>query len=256
LQLPWAHVKSELAPYLQHPETLHDHDRLACYAQIYEARQTLPAAQLAALAFGDAACAAQLHPLTQAKAQMLGVPQLFKPTREPFEMRAASRHIYAGQRVYRLCPVFDPTRERLQHAGQPAFATTIQAATARRQIPQQSLHPRQFTYSREEVLYDMQGVLGTLPPQAHALTRWICIYPLRLLQAVLSMLASNRRLKKWRVMLGGKSLEHQLWTVTPPRGFAYHPAVRRWAAETLTAAGYDPAHMLAEWEVFWRRKGR
>ena len=87
------------------PETLHDDDRLACYAQIYEARQDTPAAQLAALALGDAACAAQLHPLTQAKAQMLGVPQLFKPTREPFEMRATSRDIYAGQRVYRLCPV-------------------------------------------------------------------------------------------------------------------------------------------------------
>jgi len=98
-------------------------------------------------------------------------------------------------------------------------------------------------------------MLGTLPPQAPALTRWTCIYPLRLLKVLLSVLVSNRRLKKWRVMLGGKSLEHQLWTVTPPRGFAYHPAVRRWAAETLTAAGYDPAHMLAEWEVFWRRKG-
>jgi hypothetical protein len=255
LQLPWSHVKSELMPYLQHPEQLREHDVLACYAQIYEAQRTLPATQLAALALGDAACAAQLHPLTQAKAQMLGVPQLFKPTREPFEMRATSRHIYAGQRVYRLCPVFDPTSERLQHAGRPAVAATKQAATPCRQIPQQYLHPLQLTYSREEVLYDMQGVLGTLPPQAQALTRWLCIYPLRLLKAVFSMLVSHRRLKKWRVMLGGKSLEHQLWTVTPPRGFAYHPTVRRWAAETLTAAGYDPAHMLAEWEVFWRRKG-
>ena len=255
MQLPWAHVKSELMPYLQHPETLHDDDRLACYAQIYEARQTLPAAQLAALALGDAACAAQLYPLTQAKAQMLGVPQLFKPTREPFEMRATSRDIYAGQRVYRLCPVCDPTSERIQHAGRPSVATTQKTATTCRQIPQQYLHPRQFTYSREEVLYDMQGVLGTLPPQAHALTRWLGIYPLRLLKVVLSILTRSRQLKKWRVMLGGKSLEHQLWTVTPPRGFAYHPTVRRWAEETLAAAGYDPAHMLAEWEVFWRRKG-
>jgi hypothetical protein len=256
LQLPWTHVTNELAPHLQHPETLRGDDLIECHAQIYEAQRTLSAVQLAALALGNAAFAAQLYPLTQAKAQMLGVPQLFKPTREPFEMRATSRYLCAGQRVYRLCPVFDPTSECLPHAGRPAVAATKKAATTRRQIPQQYLHPRQFTYSREEVLYDMQGVLGTLPPQAHALTRWICIYPLRLLQAVLSMLASNRRLKKWRVMLGGKSLEHQLWTVTPPRGFAYHPAVRRWAAETLTAAGYDPAHMLAEWEVFWRRKGR
>jgi hypothetical protein len=242
-------------PHLQHPEQLREHDVLACYAQIYEAQRTLPAAQLAALALGATACASQLHPLTQAKAQMLGVPQLFKPTREPFEMRATSRHIYAGQRVYRLCPVFDPTSERLEHAGRPAVAATKQAATPCQQIPQQYLHPLQFTCSREEVLYDMQGVLGTLPPQAPALTRWTCIYPLRLLKAVLSMLVSHRRLKKWRVLLGGKSLEHQLWTITPPRGFAYHPAVRRWAVETLAAAGYDPAHMLAEWEVFWRRKG-
>ena len=255
VQLPWAHVKSELAPYLQHPETLPGNSLLACYAQIYEAQRTLSAAQLAALALGDAACAAQLHPLTQAKAQILGAPQLFKPTREPFEMRATSRQIYAGQRVYRLWPVFDPTSERLQHADRSAVAATTQAAATCRQIPQQYLHPLQFTYSREEVLYDMQGVLGTLPPQAQALTRWLCIYPLRLLKVVLSMLVSHRRLKKWRVMLGGKSLEHQLWTVTPPWGFAYHPTVRCWAAETLTAAGYDPAHMLAEWEVFWRRKG-
>jgi hypothetical protein len=256
LQLPWAHVKSELVPYLQHPEQLRDHEVLACSAQIYEAQRTLPAAQLAALALGDAACAAQLHPLTQAKAQILGVPQLFKPTREPFEMRATSRHIYAGQRVYRLCPVFDPTSARIPNAGRPSVAVAKQGVTTCRQIPQQYLDPRQFTYSREEVLYDMQSVLGTLPSQAHALTRWICIYPLRLLKVFLSMLRSHRRLKKWRVMLAGKSLEQQLWTVTPPGGFAYHPTVRRWAAETLAAAGYDPAHMLAEWEVFWRRQGR
>ena len=80
LKLPWAHVKSELAPYLKHPEKLRDDDLLECYAQIYEAQRTLPAAQLAALALGDAAFAPQLQPLTQAKAQMLGAPQLFKPT--------------------------------------------------------------------------------------------------------------------------------------------------------------------------------
>jgi hypothetical protein len=255
LKLPWARVKGELAPQLRHPEKLRDDDLLDCYAQIYEAQRMLPAAELATLALSDAASASQLQPLTQAKAQMLGAPQLFKPTREPFETRATSRQIYAGQRVYRLWPVFDPTIERDNTSGRPSVASAEKAATLRTQIPQQYLNPLQFKVSREEVLYDMQGVLGTLPPQAKALTRWLCIYPLRLLKAVLSMLASNRRLKKWRVMLGGKNLHHQLWTVTPPRGFAYHPTVRRWAEETLTEAGYDPAHMLAEWEVFWRRKG-
>ena len=256
LKLPWARVKSELAPHLKHPDKLRDDDLLDCYAQIYEAQRTLPAAELAALTLGNAAFASQLQPLTQAKAQMLGAPQLFKPTREPFETRATSRQIYAGQRVYRLWPVFDPTIERDNTSSRPSVASAGKAPGLRNQIPQQYLNPLQFKCSREEVLYDMQGMLGTLPPQGHALTRWICIYPLRFLKAVLSMLASNRRIKKWRVMLGGKSLEHQLWTVTPPLGFEYHPTVRRWAAETLTEAGYDPVHMLAEWEVFWRRKGR
>jgi hypothetical protein len=255
LQLPWAHVQSELAPYLQHPETLHGNSLLACYAQIYEAQRTLSAAQLAALTLGDAAFASQLQPLTQAKAQMLGAPQLFKPTREPFETHATSRHIYAGQRVYRLWPVFDPTIERNPTSGRPSVASTKKEATPRNQIPQQYLHPLQFKYSREEVLYDMKGLLGTLPSESCALTRWICIYPLRLLKVFLTVLASSARLKKWRVMLGGKSPDEQLWAVTPPRGFSYHPAVRRWAEEMLTQTGYDPGRMLVEWEIFWGRKG-
>jgi hypothetical protein len=37
--------------------------------------------------------------------------------------------------------------------------------------------------------------------------------------------------------------------------FSYHPAVRRWAEETLTQVGYDPARMLIAWEIFWRRQG-
>jgi hypothetical protein len=255
LQLPWARVKSELAPHLKHPEKLRDDDLLECYAQIYEAQRMLPAAELATLALSDAALASQLQPLTQAKAQKLGAPQLFKPTREPFEMRAASRQIYAGQRVYRLWPVFDPTIERDNTSSRPSVASAGKATELRNQIPQQYLNPLQFKCSREEVLYDMQGMLGTLPPQAHALTRWICIYPLRLLKVFRIVSSSSRRLKKWRAMLKGKSPDEQLWAVTPPRGFSYHPTVRRWAEETLAQSGYDPGHMVVEWEVFWRRKG-
>jgi hypothetical protein len=255
LQLPWAHVKRELAPYLKHPEKLRDHDVLECHAQIYEAQRTLPAAQLASLALGDAAFASQLHPLTQAKAQMLGAPQLFKPSREPFEMRATSRHIYAGQRVYRLWPVFDPTVERGNTSCRPFVASTKKDATPRNQIPQQSLNPLQFKYSREEVLYDMQGVLGTLPPESGALACWLFVYPLRLLKTLITSVLSIRQMKKWRALLKGKSPDEQLWTVTPPRGFSYHHTVRRWAEELLTQAGYDPGRMCLEWEIFWRRKG-
>jgi hypothetical protein len=255
LQLPWAHVKNELAPYLRHPEKLRDHDVLECHAQIYEAQRTLSAAELATLALGDAALASQLQPLTQAKARILGAPQLFKPTREPFETHATSRQIYAGQRVYRLWPVFDPTIERDNTSGRPSVASAKNAATLRNQIPQQYLNPLQFKYSREEVLYDMQGLLGTLPPESGALACWLFVYPLRLLKALVTLIASSRRMKKWRVMLGDKKPDERLWAITPPHSFSYHPTVRRWAEEILTQAGYDAGHMLVEWEIFWRRKG-
>jgi hypothetical protein len=117
------------------------------------------------------------------------------------------------------------------------------------------VNPLQFKYSREEVLYDMKGLPGTLPPNSGALVRWLFVYPLRLLKALITLISSSGRMKKWRVMLGGKSPDEQLWVVTPPRGFSYHPTARRWAEETLTQAGYDPGHMVVEWEIFWRRKG-
>jgi len=157
VKLPWARVKGELAPHLQHPEQLRDDELLDCHAQIYEAQQTIPAAQLAALALGDAAFASQLQPLTHARAQMLGAVELFKPTPEPFEMRGNSRQVYAGQRFYRLRPLFDPTSERIQNADRPSVAAAKTAVPTCSQIPQHYLNPLQFTCSREEALYDIKG---------------------------------------------------------------------------------------------------
>ncbi|MCI0393238.1 MAG: hypothetical protein MOB07_31300 [Acidobacteria bacterium] len=252
LKIPWVYIKSELAPQLKHPEKLHDDDLIECNAQIYEAQRTMPVAHIAAAELGDGALQAQLHPLTRDKAQMLGTPQLFKPTHEPFETRAMSRQIYTGQRVYRIWLVFDPTVEReVEHCVTPIEAK----AAPRNQIPQQYLNPLRFKYSREEALYDMKGVLGTLPPESGTLARWFFIYPLRLLKTLVTLISSRRRMKKWRAMLKGKSTDEQLWAVTPPRGFSYHPTVRRWAEETLTRAGYDSERMFLELEIFWRRKG-
>jgi hypothetical protein len=188
------------------------------------------------------------------KAQALGAPQLFKPTSEQFETRAANMHIYAGQRVYRLWPVFDPTVERAKSS--PTIAKPEEPApTPRHQIPPQYLNPLQFKYSREEVLYDMKSALGTLPPESSALACCFLIYPMRALKALFAFIPSKGRMKKWRAMLIGKDGDQQLWAVTPPRGFSYNTAVRRWAEYTLSKAGYDGQRMLLEWEIFWRRKG-
>jgi hypothetical protein len=62
-------------------------------------------------------------------------------------------------------------------------------------------------------------------------------------------------MKKWRLLLSGKSADEQLWGIRPPSGGVSQPAIREWARKTLEAAGYDSQAMLLEWEIFWRRKG-
>ena len=133
------------------------------------------------------------------------------PPREPFETRAKSRQIYAGQRVYRLRPVFDPTIERDHTSGRPSVASAKRLRHCH-QIPQQYLNPLQFKYSREEVLYDMQGVLGTLPPQAHALTRWLCHLPASLaeglsLRARKQQAAQEMACDAWREESGSTTVD-------------------------------------------------
>jgi len=209
----------------------------------------------AAAELGDAALHSQLHPLTRDKAQMLGAPQLFKPTRYPFETLASRRQIHAGQRVYRLWPVFDPTADRKTKSDRYTAERGDRQQLLRNQIPEQYLNPMQFRYSREEVLYDMKGVFGTLPPESTALAYWLFIVPARLLKALCTSFRSRRRMKKWRAMLEGKGTDQQLWAVTPPRGFSHNSTVRRRAEEMLSQAGYDAHRMLPEWEIFWRRNG-
>ena len=255
LKIPWARSKGELTTFIQQPEKLSDADEIECYAQIYEAERTMSAAEIAAAELGDGALHPQLHPLTRDKAQMLGTPQLFRPTRDPFETRASSRQVHAGQRVYRLWPLFDPTAERPAEAGGESAASPENDVALRIEIPSKYLSPSQFRYSHEEVVYDMKRVLGTLPPEARPLAQLFLIYPLRLVKALVTKTISRQRLNKWRAMLEGKESDRQLWAVTPPRGFSYNTAVLRWAERTLGEAGYDARPMLLEWEIFWRRNG-
>lgn len=121
------------------------------------------------------------------------------------------------------------------------------------QIPRLNLNSHQPNYSREEVLYDMKGVFGTLTPNTGLFWRLLFIYPLRLFKTLAIVATSRWQLRKWRALLEGKSADEQLWTIKPPRGFAYLPAVREWAETTLTKNGYDSKKMLLEWEIFWRR---
>ena len=250
LQLPCGPCQKRTHAIPATPRTLHDDDRLG-YAQIYEARQDTASSAACRLALGDAACAAQLHPL--------------KPRRRCSACRNSSspraNHSRCGPpaETSMLANVSIASVQcviRRASASSmspwPSVAATKQAATTCRQIPQQYLHPRHHLL-RAKKCCTTCSVLGTLPPQAHALTRWLGIYPLRLLKVsplYLHAPGSSRN----GVMLGGKSQSTNCGRLHL-RGLLRIIPLSGVGLKRLAAAGYDPAHMLAEWEVFWRRKG-
>lgn len=126
-------------------------------------------------------------------------------------------------------------------------APTVNAQRLKTTVPERWIKPWEFQISREEALYDMRVAASShagLSAFIRGLTNWFG-----------NRSALREAGRKWRALLAGKSPDEQLWAVRPPRGMITRPAVRDWARQTLERAGYDPRVMLAEWEIFWRRKG-
>jgi len=110
-------------------------------------------------------------------------------------------------------------------------------------VPEQWVKPWEFQISREEALYDMLAAASSRSA------------PLGFIRDLTDRFGHRQSRRKWQALLAGKSLDEQLWAVRPPRGLISGAAVRDWARQTLERAGYDARVMLAEWEIFWRRKG-
>src|SRR4030095_1387486 len=110
-------------------------------------------------------------------------------------------------------------------------------------IPERYIKPWEFKLSRDEALYDM-NVTATFAGWFSSLSIWLK-----------GWIRGRSELKKWQVLLSGKSADEQLWGVRPPKGGVSHSAIRDWACKTLETAGYDPRTMLLEWEIFWGRTG-
>jgi hypothetical protein len=250
----WGDVRELLAGQLTHPERLRDNHRLRCRAQVYEALAPQRCEALAAAMLGDPSLLAMLHPLTDELASKLNLSATLppKPTRPP--RRREAGFFFAGDRLVRLLVAADPTTDGrespreldeamprpapLQTRG-PAQPVTDRARNA--PIPQHHLKEWEFRRSREEAVYQMH---------LEARRGWLQ----RLLSALIRQSALRREFLRWEIMLCGKSADDQLWTVRPPSGGLGHRRVREWAAHTLALAGYDPALMLVEWEIYWRRK--
>ena len=113
------------------------------------------------------------------------------------------------------------------------------APKAKTSIPDEFCQPWEMRHSRDEAIYDMHA--DATRGRLH-----------RLLQRLFRGITA-RDMKKWQALLTGKTLDQQLWSVTPPRGAFNDPRVSRWLAQALQLGGYD-ARMQIEWEIHWRRR--
>jgi hypothetical protein len=124
-----------------------------------------------------------------------------------------------------------------------SVAPNANARRLRTAIPEQWIKPWEFQISREEAIYDLQATASSRSA------------PLAFIRDLTNRFGHRQAWRKWQALLAGKSLDEQLWAVRPPRGMITHAVVRDWAHQALEQAGYDVRVMLAEWEIFWRRKG-
>lgn len=222
-----------------------------CRVQVYVVLRLMAASRLAAAELGAAKRHRELRPLTRDKARMLGLGRLYRPCSHPFETEASTRQIYPGQRLYRI--LFGAAGPEVKSA--PRQELGEQAGTPEAIQLQPPGQPEPFQYSREDAIREMNSLLGTLPPRGNSAFNWLVVRPLRLLKTLFTILSAAGRVRRWRRRLAGKDLHQQLWGVAPPRGFTFHPGVRRWAAENLSRRGPQDRQLLQEWEIFWRRRG-
>jgi hypothetical protein len=244
--------KQMLAPQLAHPERLRDVHRLPCYVQVYEATAPQKFEALARAVCGDRASLSDIQPLTHSLVMDLQLaPLLSAPARIPPSAQREAGVVLPGERVFRLQLANDPTAEQPplktfepSAVGQPSSDTHASTLLAlKTAIPECFLKPWEFHASREEALYDLSC--------ASTFRGWLG----GKLRRLVHCLAFRHELRRWQVLLSGKSVDEQLWSVRPPRGGLTHPFVQSWAKNAIELAGYDARNMLTEWQIFWRRKG-
>ena len=241
----WGDFKDMLAPQLAHPERLNDTHQIPCYVQVYETTVMQPLAALARALLGESVTTNALRPLSAAIATKLQLK--LPPATRPCDAGSAPRKpglLLPHERVFRLQVALDPTIDA--DPNKPPQSAPEQTPTpvsgGKSTIPDHFLNPLEFKISRDEATYEMNiapGLEGS----------WFSFVK-RIKHRV-----SDLAFRKWKALLCGKELEEQLWAVSPPKHGLTHPVIREWALQTLQTAGYDTSVMLAEWELFWRRKG-
>jgi hypothetical protein len=253
-----------LASQLSHPERLRDPHRLACHVQIYESLLEQRADEFFEAIQRDAAPRIPIRPLDSEAIAVLGLAPFLQ--RHPHPVVRASRapsFIQPFERFFSLRVISDPTADASTSAKatkpavsndevasrvperpvQSAIPVATDVSPRLKEIPHRFQNPWEFQLTRDEALYDM-GIDKLSSSSFH-----------KLLSRIGGWAQRRREFRKWSALLNGKSMEDQLWGVRPPSNAIGDVTIREWARQTLELAGYDPASMMLEWEIFWRRKG-
>ena len=238
--------KQMLAPQLAHPERLRDVHRLPCHVSVFGVTAPQRLEQLGKVILGERA-AGQLQLLTPPLVMQLQLGSVLPPPRFQPAVRAHGI-VLPGDRVFHLRLTNDPTAEEVaRERGAPGvIAPGYNDASLnqlRTKVPEQFVRPWEFQISGEEALYDLTCASTFLGSLGNKLRRLI------------HLVAFRCELRKWQMLLQGKSADEQLWSVRPPRGGLTHRFIQAWAQSALQLAGYDAHSMLTEWQIFWRRKG-
>lgn len=119
LQLPCRVLREELGALLAHAQHVTDEELLDCHLQIYQLRMPVAPPQIAAAELGDARWAWRFRPLTQAKAEAWGIPEIF------IAAPAQTNRVPRVQRLYMITPAADldqPEAEEPQRREEPELA--------------------------------------------------------------------------------------------------------------------------------------
>ena len=235
----WGDFKEVLAKQLAHPDRLKDTYRLPCYVQVIEVERSITIQQLAASVDSENTRKKGLYFLTNEIAAKLDLLSLLPPQALSSAQRAANT-LLPHDRLFRLVVANDPTADVA--TAKISSKTMSEKPLLKKEIPVQFVKDRAFSISREEALYDMKAG-KTLGSRLRQFIARCCLFK------------RHEELQKWRVMISGKNIDEQLWSIRPPKFGLTNINIREWARQSLANAGYDADTMLLEWEIFWRRKG-
>jgi len=229
--------KPLLAPQLTHATRLRDSHRLPCHVEVFEAIAPQRIDALARAILGDTAGPTELQPLTPAVvAQLELAPLLPAPSRvPPFSPEQGT--VRPGQRFFRLRIANDPTISSTASAAStsvvapepetgPAPSTPTLSRTI--SIPVSLLRPWEFCRSREEAIALLLQAGSWWARCTRPLRRWFY----------------RGAIRRWQLLLSGRSADEQLWCVPPPACWMGDAWLREWARHTLELGGYDSTAML------------